>query len=593
MQATTRQSTHEMAERVEKILVAMAKLIHGKKLYSENNPRLAEFARALEQAVEQFFKFNDVLVLTVDKSELLWEGHVVYSNEKREESIAFVLYKDGVGELSIDRQALGPELNLLLRILSDEYHNRSMHEDVVTKFWNADFEHISYRVIDDYLNVDVGGEMFDQEPETPPSDDHEELTPTLKDKGRIIIQKQDPLEPIANYLQTIASGDGRLNSADDAEVQFQQMMESLFGVSQDEVDTLHRELESERADDQLVAFFENLFVFLSMGENQTAIRDVAGVLLRIGEYVVDEARPKSLGRCLRLVDDYGKRDGLLPEAQDAVTKLTNSFRNPGLVQTLGDRISGWNDETEEILDYLAAIGEPATDSLLRVIHNESGTRLHKAVCDTCCDIHSDDISRVVDQLDIDQPHVAADAVYMLNRAGVTELSPRIQELLYFPDTQLKEQMVELLARSENPVAIEMLISVLPDDDRFIREKALAALASRAEPRVRDHLTELALGADRGEVPFEDSEPVFKALGRVGDTSTVSALRQLVSKRSIMQRARSRENKLLAIRALENICNPESINLLEQLSQDSHDAVRERAQRGLNNLRRRMSAKEEA
>ena len=72
--------------------------------------------------------------------------------------------------------------------------------------------------------------------------------------------------------------------------------------------------------------------------------------------------------------------------------------------------------------------------------------------------------------------------------------------------------------------------------------------------------------------------LFRALGRVGDDNTVAALTRFVEKKSFRNLGRSRDNKFLAIRALEGIRLPSALLMLDKLSEDSNNLVHSRARR---------------
>ena len=91
--------------KVEHILTSLTKFIHGRKLYAENNPRLQEFSREFESSLKTFFKIEDELVLSIDQYSIFWHGGCVYENDKRDDSIAFLLHRDGIGEITIEGKA--------------------------------------------------------------------------------------------------------------------------------------------------------------------------------------------------------------------------------------------------------------------------------------------------------------------------------------------------------------------------------------------------------------------------------------------------------------------------------------------------------
>jgi HEAT repeat protein len=78
---------------------------------------------------------------------------------------------------------------------------------------------------------------------------------------------------------------------------------------------------------------------------------------------------------------------------------------------------------------------------------------------------------------------------------------------------------------------------------------------------------------------------------VGDAVTVEQLRKFVGKRRLLDFSRNRDNKMLAIRALEHIQEPSAVELLQKLSRDSNETVRARAGRALSALNARMRSGE--
>ena len=154
--ATSELTDSHLAEKVSAILQSLSKFIHGKKIYAKNNPTLEAFASEFRSGVESFFADQDELVLTIEQYAIKWFDTVVYENDKREGSLAFVLYKDGIGELTLQSTISNDELDRFVDIIKDEIHSFSSEEDVVTRLWKADFENISYRVLDEYLVGEFG-----------------------------------------------------------------------------------------------------------------------------------------------------------------------------------------------------------------------------------------------------------------------------------------------------------------------------------------------------------------------------------------------------------------------------------------------------
>jgi hypothetical protein len=573
---------------VQHIMKTLTKLIHGRKLYAENNPRLTEFGREFEAALRAYFRDEDALVLGVEQNSIIWRGEVVYESEKREESIAFFLRRDGVGEITIGKDAIGNETELLVQILTDEYHNVASEEDVVTKFWNADFEYISYRVLDDYLSVEYA-EARPGEKDQPDTGtiDHPEMLPSLKDKGRIIVQRTDPLESIDGYLKSLILRTCPSPEETEQEAYFQKMVGSFFNVSNEEISRFQEELREETRDDNLASFMDAVLVFTLLHDNPSAVRDVAGVVERIVEYAVADMNPHTLRRIITLVNDF-KREQQLPESIETLCdRILAKVSEDSVIQSLGERLKFWNSDSEEILLYFASVGRSVVNPLLKVLHNVEGEKLHKKICDVLIETAGEDITDVIEMLDIDNSEVAYDAVYIANQIGMESMTPKIKELLFYPDLHVKEEILKLVARVDDPSSVDLLLGAMTDENKQIRMQAMEAAAKKSDPRVLARMTELAFSKELSVRSPDEQELIFKVLGKIGDAGTVEELKKFVEKKSIPYFGKGRENKFLAIEALEHILSPASLNLLKKLTGDSNDEVKTRAEKSYEALHTAM------
>ena len=577
--ATATAEPDELAhlERVVDVLKSLVRLIHGRKLYAENNPRLQEFEEGLGEDLARYFKVEDELVLGVDQYSIRWREEVVYENEKREESIAFLLHKDGIGEISIGAGAVGGELGHLVQILTDEFHRAAPDEDVVTRFWNADFEHISYRVLDDYLAGDYSELAALADPEEVPTEDHEELMPSLADRGREIMSPRDRAESIDAYLRRLIMRTCDSDEETEREEYFQKMVGSFFMVSNEELALYHTEVRREQEEDTMADFADAVLVFTLLQDNPSAVRDVIGIVERIVEYAVDECVPTTVTRLIRILGRFREENRLPDNVAEFCDRLESMLTDNRLVDKLGDMM-GRGEEVGEILEYFRLIGERATDPLLRILHHVEGRKLHRDICDALIEVAGGDIPHMLDRMDIDNPGIASDAVYIAGQMNPPQLTARIQELLYYPDRKVKEEVIALISRTGDPNTVELLLGAIADEDKNVRCRAMEAAADTGDDRVCERLEEVAFGKELPDFDGDEQEVLFRALGHVGSERTVTELTRFVEKKSFRNLGRSRENKFLAIRALESMRFASALLMLDKLAEDSNNLVSSRARR---------------
>jgi hypothetical protein len=557
-------------------LKALSKLVSGRKIYADNNPRLEQFRDELTTMLREFFALEDELQLTIEQFSIHWHENVVYENLRRDESLAFILFKDGIGEVTIAPAAIGDEIERLVRVLADELHGANNEEDVVTRFWNADFQHIAYRVLDDYLEPQRQEQLAGEGSEE--TADQGELIPSLNDKGRVIVHRSDSLISLDAMLREVARRHHPQASDEEAELVYQRMLRASFSVPVEELELYRTEVEQERSDDGIAAFFEAFYVFELMPDNPAGVRDVSSVLERLLEYAISERRSSTLERMVRCMREFQSRPGVPDNVQRFGEKLLARASTRELLDALLDHLTEADASAGSAIAYAVAVGEPAIDALVRALHRGGSPALHRRICDALLAISPEKAAALIDRLDVDQPEVAVDAVYLARTLKLAALSPRLRELVFYPDARVKLEMLGWIATHDDVDTTNLLLASLGDLDRRVRLKVLDALCERREPRVRERLTEMAFAKENTERSPDEQEAVFKTLGHVGDASTVVQLRAMVEKRRLLPIAKGPDLKLLAIRALERIHDAASLELLARLSEDPVEAVKQRAQR---------------
>lgn len=564
------------------IIKCLARFIHGKKIYAKNNPTLTKFAKEFDKELRAFFEDHDELVLSIEKYRMKWNDEVVYENEKRDESIAFLLYKDGIGELSIQRPVAFDEIEKLVDLIKNEIHNFQNDEDIVTKFWKADFENISYRVLDEYL-VGQFGEGRPEEAEKTPfeSEDHPDL-PSFDDRGRVIESKES-LESIVVYLNQLVDRSAPQSGAVEREKRFQDMADSFFLVSDDEFRRCREELEREKNDDTLVRFQKDIIDFTLLQDNPSVVRDASNIIEGIVDFLVEEGNMDSLGATLAIVRGFLKRSVVGENVRSFFESMEEKLTTPDLLQSLVGSIRHPGADAGTTFRYLAAVGKPAVTTICSLLEDLDGAELHRLACDTLIEIAGDDIHTVVDKLKIDVPRVAQDVVYLMEKCNLDELPEQIDELMYYPDNRVRVAIIGYLAEADSDRAAELLALLIDDADQHIRMKALSAAAAMQSPVMRDKLVAVAFGNDLGNRSFAEQEMVFTAAGRLAGDAILPDLVRMARKKSRLPFAKQqiKESKLLAIRALENMDSDAAYVLMEELARDQNDLVKSRARKVLN------------
>jgi HEAT repeat protein len=570
-------------EKVRAVFNCLSKLVLGKKIYAQNNPTLVKFAEEFRAALDAFFENEETLVVSIDKHEIRWNDHAVYTNDKREESIAFILYKDGIGELSIASTVTADEIEKFVDLVKDAVRAGWQDEDIVTQLWKTDLEHITYRVLDEYLLGEFGeGRRGGKESElaTLETEDHPD-TPSFAEKARVYVGEGEQVEPLDSYLKRLA-GSGGKKTAEERETHFQDMMASFFTVSSDELRVFKDKLFEKRKTDSVVDFVVDYLDFTLIQDNPSAQRDVTNIVERLVDCLVAELRGPVLAVLLSHVRKFAARTDLPPNVREFVSGIEKRLVDPSVLVSIGETAGGSEEEMEAAFSFFEAVGAGAVPTIRKLMEENSDPKIHLRSRGALVKVAGAGLPDVIAGLNIDKPQVARDVIALCKAARFGEIPQVIRELIYYPDDHVRREAIHFLAGFGTREALEMLVKLLDDADKGVRLQALAVVSGVDAPVVRERVIEIAFGKEFAEREFDEQIEIFKALGRIAGESAVPKLKQTVGKKTFLGigKRHKQENKLLAIEALEQINKPVAKKMLGDLAKDPDDAVRSRASAAL-------------
>lgn len=151
MTDATTQDREELqdATPVMHLMQEMVKGLRAVQLYLPNNPVYKRAIENLKRAFDPIWEEFVELDLVVAETDFLLGDDVVLTQPTKSESIAWVLFKDGVRSLSF---APGVEQEEAVRFLNVIHKARTLQsdaaDDLLTLLWDEDFQFIRYHAVE-------------------------------------------------------------------------------------------------------------------------------------------------------------------------------------------------------------------------------------------------------------------------------------------------------------------------------------------------------------------------------------------------------------------------------------------------------------
>ena len=95
---------------VRSLFIVLGKALRAFQLYDQNNPVRKRFVANLRESFEELWEEVEGLNLSVEEDRILLVGEEIYQSSSRSDSLAFLLYKDGIRDITFLPGVEGPEV---------------------------------------------------------------------------------------------------------------------------------------------------------------------------------------------------------------------------------------------------------------------------------------------------------------------------------------------------------------------------------------------------------------------------------------------------------------------------------------------------
>ena len=543
---------------VEELLRFVVKAARAKQMYLPNNPVYRGAIDALRGAFGQLWTQTDQLTLVMTESEIRWFGRTVAGEAgvgKSPDNLAWLFYKDGVREISINKGFEDDELIRFLEIIQRARKGSADEDDLVTMLWEADFTLLTYRYVDLLQDGTAGNELADGGTVTPAGPD-----------GVRRATEEAVEEFSAGAIVSMADFDPTLYFLDEREVAY-----------------LHEEIEREYRHDlrtNVAAVLLDIFETQSdpgiRSEVLENLQTLTVHLLTSGHFrgvanLLRESRV-SLDRLTEITAEQRTRLGNLPERLSAADTLTQ------LLQTLDDAPT--LPPADELVDLFAQLRPTALATVflwLSRIQNESLRPLLEEAAGRLASANTAELVRLIEA---PEREVSSEAI---RRAGALKAQASVLALgriLGEPDVARRRIAVQALTEIASPGALQALEQAIEDADRDVRITAVRSLTTHAYRPVLARLEHAVKGKAVRTADLTEKMAFFEGYGALCGDAGVPHLDALLNGKGFFGRREDPEVRACAAIALGRIGTAKAVDVLRKAAAEKDIVVRNAVMRAL-------------
>ncbi len=550
---------------VQSLFVTLGKAFRAYQLYDENNPVRQRFVESLKGEFQKVWTVIDRLSLRVTEDHIILGEQSVYTAESRNDSLAFLFFKDGVREISFKPGIEEHELVEFLSVLQKARKLVPEGDDLLTVLWEQDLEYFEYH----YVDLLAEGVSL---PEAGAGNTQGEMQKVLEAEAE---EEEGP--PQAGQAGAAQAEEGPATVSKD------DFNPTLYALDPREMEVLAGELKKELNRDLRNDVLNALFDRLEEPEDrerQTEILDIMKTMLPSflsrGQLTAATAVLQELGQIERMEGVFDEQR--LTESRAILDEVSAPEAIGELIQALYDgTIRASPAQLGQFLQYMRGRAlAPLLRSSETIEHKELQAVLRQAVQG----IAGRNRGAVVELLEEADAVVASGAARLAGEMQIAEAGPALAGLLAHADASVRLAAVEAAVSLKASTAAGALQHTLDDPDREVRIAAARALGELRYRPAANTLAEIVKGRDIKSADITEKVAFFEAYGMVAQDRGVELLDGMLNGKGFLGKKEPTEVRAAAALGLGKIDDAGAREALQKASQDDDPVVRSNVGRAL-------------
>lgn len=537
MSVSDPQSTAAAATELVQELVRVFKV---RRLYGPRHPQRVEVESMAARRLAALLAEESAVELDIRETSLLASGEAVYEQAPGPESLANILFREGLRQIVFHEGLTAEELGGFLDEVWTASQQRSDDDfDLVARLWEKRFVHIRYLFV----------ETLSDEEWEPPAE--KRLSESEREALQVSLTEED--RTALARPPTVLLADPTLYFLDDEDM---------------------AELQGGLEDEKGRALFVEVLTCVRELLLDPVVEDIAPALEMIEEIHAEYLSDQILRRVIELEEifhPYLASPAAPPQARDAFARMRESAVSEATLNRLGARLLSGGIDEAEAGRFVRVFGAGRLRALL------SGLPEIKRVCQfpsmgaAFVEIAASDPTGLREALTGDDPQVAVAAAFIVGMTGDGRHLEPLGEVLSSGDPEVRREALLALKGFGGGRALEFVGRAIDDDDPSIRLYALRHLVSHryapARPRV-----ESRMAREDAERSLTEQRLLYEAYGALGGEQVVEDLIARFRRRKGLFRKRDPEEAACVLIALGATRAPSAREVVEQASADRHPLV---------------------
>ena len=533
------------AQAAKEAIVSFLIALKNYGLYPQSHAICKKSIAIVHSRLQDFLNSYHSLRLDVEKDRLLFKSQVVHQDAEGGDSLAFLLFRDGIQWLEFETGLDPQEIQEFLKIMHKYKSSQDGAEgDFVTALWEAGFPNIHYKAADIY---------WDSEP--------------LFDLSSLNVGKAEH-GSVDEYEE---KQENSLNIAPE------NVETSLWKLTPEEAEKLREMILEDERRDTAQDLLDMVLVLLNDQRNEKDLMEVLEFLE--GEFQDTLAQGdfgfayKFLVKLHRVIKTYAsQRPWALPVLYRFFKRISSSQVLGALSRVLLTLDALDSDRISLLRQFLVLLPSEATLALGPMLSQLRSPSVQRQLMQVIAIMAKRDPSPLEQLLDSPEEFMVQKLVCVLGYLKDEKSTQLLLRMTHHSSEKVRKQaVIELFARGQH--FIKHLFPLIEDPSQSVRRLILDQLGREKNRSVEALLLDYLEQARFKITDHQHLMACYRALGRCGSSDSIPFLRSLLFNRKwILDFGRSVHRKG-AVVALVSLGTEEAMELLHKASRSLFPSVR--------------------
>lgn len=524
------------------------------KIYPSGNPAVQRNLMQFFDRLKEFLDTYEELRLGIQEFSFTLKKETAFQDKIKKKSLPFLLFKDGMRELSFYKGLEREELQEFLEVLKEASDLPPEESDVVSFLWEKDFVNISYFVIDEFLDLFIGREGKQGEYEIDKSELFEGKLGLTQEDREEIEQKSENLSLTLDQEEEEEESAPVLTSS--VKVPF------VKKVSLPEIEAVVSQSRQSTSLSELVPL---LFEVLYHEEKDQEFSSVLDVLIHSYTDAISHADFNHAGLILERMRDLEEAVNAKSEERlKFLVRTQDAARSKEYIETIKKSyLDGKVKDIDSYFHFMRVLGSEAIPIAGAIWKKSADPVAHRKALDFLKEAGRKDVSALLYLVKGSDLSMAKEVIAILEDIVDPGDIHYLGDFVEHPNKEIKLLIIKVLDRAANGEANRILLKFLSDKDEEIRAEAAGSLKYLGDSETFDSVMEMIHKKDFKERNRMEKTALLIFSGNTQKDEAYDLLRSLLKKWSLFPESKQTETRLCAVSALAALASPEAEEILKE------------------------------